>query len=379
MSPFAIALAVALAQANTPAAAADAPVVTAPVAAAAPQPAPEVPWWQKVTLSGYARIGLYYTLPLNTGQLVGGNGGFRLADFRLGLDFHPVEKFSVTTSIELAAPLVSDADPLVGRSIVDLRDAYVTYSVCSGFNLRAGQQRSPYDAEMLLPDGALPFVSRSILAVGLTPPDGYGPRLPLAPDRQLGLQIFSNRLGGDFGLKYAVGAFNSNGLNQLFNSNNYLAPVARVEVDFKQHVTLGVNANYVIRTDGTRPNLVNTNQLGYGADLEVHGYGVSALVTYLANSSTYSYAGLQGDSAMGVMGQVRYFHEGTGLEVAARVAWLEPSRVQVQDQVTEIAGMVGWKPFRLPFRVLAQYTHREEEAGVSYPNDSVDVMIHAVW
>ena len=44
-----------------------------------------------------------------------------------------------------------------------------------------------------------------------------------------------------------------------------------------------------------------------------------------------------------------------------------------------VAAMVGWRPFKLPFRVLVQYTHRNEEAGASYANDSVDAMLHAVW
>ncbi len=366
MTSLAFALAVALTQ-------------TPPDPAPTPQAPTELPWWQKVTLSGFARVGLFYNLPLRDEQLVGGNGGFRLADFRLGLDFAPVEKFSVTTSVELAAPLFSDADPLTGRRIVELRDAYVTYRVCSGFTIRAGQMRTPYYAEMLLDDGHLPFISRSIITFGLLPPDGYGPRVGLAPDRELGLQVFSDRLGRDFGIKYAIGVFNGNGFNALFNDNNALEPVARVELDFKQHLTLGLNASYNVRTDGLRPNRLTTNQLNSGADLEVHGYGLSALLGFLSRTSSFSYAGLASESAFGAMGQVRYFHEQTGLEVAARVAWYEPSTAQVQDQVTEIAGMVGWKPFRLPFRVVAQYTHREEEAGVSYPNDSVDVMLHAVW
>ena len=76
---------------------------------------------------------------------------------------------------------------------------------------------------------------------------------------------------------------------------------------------------------------------------------------------------------------MRYFHAGTGLEAAARFAYFEPSAAQSDDQVMEVAAMVGWKPFELPFRVLLQYTHRNEEARATYSNDSVDVMLHAVW
>jgi hypothetical protein len=382
---IALALAVVLSQAPEaqPMKTADAAAVekTAPAEQAADTAKPvsmEPPWYQRVTLNGFARVGVFYNLPLREDQLVGGNGGFRLADFRLGAEFHPVDAFSVTASIELAAPVGNDADPLTGRRVVEVRDAYATYHASDAFNVSVGQLRPGYYAEMLMSDAAIPFVSRSILANGLTPPDGYV-RAPLAPDRQLGLQVFSKRLGDDLGFRYMVGVFNGNGMNQLFNDNNIVEPVARVEVDFQKHVTVGLNALYNVRTEGVRPNRLSSNQLGYGADVAASFGGFSALVGFLGKSTSFSYAGLQPENAYGAMGQVRYFHEETGLEVAARVAWYEPSSAQVQDQLTEIAGMVGWKPFKLPFRILAQYTHREEEQGVAFPNDSVDVMLHAVW
>lgn len=385
---FVLSLALSQAPAEpTVAPAAEQPAVVAPVAepkveapVAAPAPKVETPWWQRVSLNGFARVGVFYSFPFREDQLVGGNGGFRLADFRLGLDFHPIEKFNVVTSIEFAAPLVDATDPLAGRRIVDLRDAYVQYEICEGFIIRAGQQRPPYYAEMLLSDGSVPFVSRSVLANGISPPEGFGPRNFLAPDRQLGVQFFSKRLGSEtLGFKYAVGVFNGNGQNQLFNDNNSVEPVARVEVDFKQVVTLGLNGYYNARTEGLRPNRLTSNQLAYGADLSAQGMGFTGLVAFLGKSVTYNYAGLVPDSALGALAQVRYLHAGTGLEGAVRGAFYEPSTAQTDDQVIEVAAMVGWRPFELPFRVLVQYTHREEESRASYANDSVDLMLHAVW
>jgi hypothetical protein len=343
------------------------------------EPVVETPWWQKVTLNGFARVGIFYTFPFQDQQLVGSNGGFRVADFRLGLDFHPIDKFTVYTSIELAAPLVDANDPLNGRRIVDVRDAYVQYDLARFFQIRAGQFRPPYYAEMLQSDGAIPFVSRSVLAGGNNPPEAFGPRTALAPDRQVGVQIASARLGDLVGFKYAVGVFNGNGLNHLFNDNNAVTPVARVEVDVSQRVTLGLNGYYNSRTDGARPNQLTTNQLSYGADLAANFMGFTALGAFLGKSSSYSFAGLPTDSSLGALGQVRYLHEATGLEAAARFAWFEPSNAQTDDQVIEVAAMVGWRPFQLPFRVLVQYTHRNEETRATYGNDSVDAMLHAVW
>ena len=383
-----LALVLSLALAQTPAEAApepvqekDVPAAVTPETAPAPAAAPEVqiPWYQKFTLTGFARVGVFYTFPFQDQQLVGSNGGFRVADFRLGLEFRPVDKFTVYTSIELAAPLVDANDPLTGRRVVDVRDAYVQYDIARFFQIRAGQFRPPYYAEMLQSDGAIPFVSRSVLAGGLTPPEGYGPRTGLAPDRQVGVQVGSTRLGDRFGFKYAVGVFNGNGLNHLFNDNNAVTPVARVELDISQRVTLGLNGYYNSRTDGARPNQLTTNQLSYGADISAGHMGFSGLLAFLGKSSSYSYAGLPTDSSLGALAQVRYLNTPTGLEAAARFAFFEPSNAQTDDQVVEVAAMVGWRPFELPFRILVQYTHRNEEARATYSNDSVDAMIHAVW
>lgn len=353
-----------------------------PMHAAVPVEPPKttVPWWQRVELTGFARVGVFYNFPFADDQLVGSNGGFRVADFRLNVEFKPVDRFTAYTSVELAAPFVDPNDPLVGRRIVDLRDAYVQYDVAKFLQVRTGQFRPPYYAEMLMSDGAVPFVSRSVLAGGLNPPEAYGPRNGLAPDRQIGVQFMSERLGGDtLGFKYAVGVFNGNGQNQLFNDNNSVQPVARVEIDVKKTVTLGLNGYYNQRAEGVRPNRLYVNQLAFGADLEAHAGGFQGLIAFLGKSLTYNYAGLQPDLALGGLAQLRYLHEETGLEGAVRGAYYEPSMAQVDDQVIEVAAMVGWRPMKLPFRVLLQYTHRSEERRVSYPNDSVDAMIHARW
>lgn len=342
--------------------------------------ATEKPWWQRLTIGGFARLGVFYAFPLREEQLVGGNGGFRLADFRLNLDFRPIDKLTVYASVELAAPLVDPADPLAGRRIVDLRDAFIEYEICRGLLVKGGQFRPSYYAEMLLSDGAIPFVSRSVLANGIAPPEGFGPRNQLAPDRQVGLQAASRRLGSDtLGFRYALGVFNGNGQNRIFNDNNMVNPVGRVEVDLMKTVTLGLNAGFNVLTSGVRPNRLSANHFDYGADLEAHKWGFQVLGGVLGRSTTYSFDGLPPDSSLGALGQVRYFHDPTGLEGAARFAWYEPSRAQTDDQVIELAAMVGWRPFKLPFRVLAQYTHRNEERPVSYPNDSVDLMLHAIW
>src|SRR4051812_26854270 len=74
-------------------------------------PVVSTPWWQNMTLNGFARIGVFYTFPFQDQQLVCSNGGFRVADFFIGLEFKPLEKFTVYPAVELAAPLVNPNDP----------------------------------------------------------------------------------------------------------------------------------------------------------------------------------------------------------------------------------------------------------------------------
>lgn len=335
-------------------------------------------WLETAKLSGFSRMDVGYTFPLKDEQLVGGNGGFRLADFRMALDFSPAERLSVSTSVELSYQQLDPTDPLSGRRSINLMDAFLEYRACKGALVRMGQFRPGYDAEMLMDDGALPFISRSILANGLMPPEGYYVA-PLAPDRQIGLQVASERLGGEtLTVRYLAGVFNGNGLNQLFNDNNAVAPYGRVEIALWEKVILGLNASYNTIAQGTRPNRLYTNQLGYGADLMAKFGQVDVLAAFLGRNSSFSYAGLTAESAMGVLGQVRWA-SGTGWEAAVRGAWYEPSSAQTDDRITELAAMVGYHPPKLPFRILVQYTDRQEEAKVAYPNDSVDVMLHATW
>lgn len=359
------------------------PMATPPPAATLPPPPPPAqaaPWYQRLTVGGYARLGLFYTLPPAQEALVAGNGGFRVAELRLAGEFKPQDRFTVYASVELSAPTASVDDPLVGHRFVELRDGYVEWDAHDWAQVRVGQFRPHFYAELMLADALVPFVGRSILAQGASPPEAYGPRQPLAPDRQVGAAVFSKRRGNrTVGFKYAVGVFNGNGPNQLFNDNNLPMPTARVELELLEKITFGVNALFNVTATGTRPNRLYTNSLGYGVDVEAKHRGLSVLLGFLGKNSRFSFGGLAPEDAFGVVGQVRYFHDGTGLEIAARGAWYEPSTAQVGDQALEIAGMVGWKPVGSPARLLVQYTHRGEEPKVAFMNDSVDLMLHAVW
>lgn len=386
---LALSLSTALSQAtdggtSTPAAAAlEAPPpasISAPAAAPAEPTPPLRHWYDDLSFGGFTRIGAFYTLPLQDEGLIGGNGGFRFADARLALTYAPQERFVFTVSADLAAPLPSTVDPTYGSRVFALKDWNVTLKAFKALHVKVGQFRPPYFAEMLTQDAKLPFVSRSIVAEGVSPPDAYGPRQGIVLDRQLGVQLSSEWLGeGTVLFRYALGVFNGNGPNQLLNDNNAVTPVARAEVGFSELVTVGVNAFYNSRADGERPNRVGMNQLGYGADVSLATHGLRALVAFTANRYLYGGNVLPPDGAWGLVGQLHYIHPGTKLEGAVRYARLEPSLAQSDDAIHEISAMVGIGLFGGPVRVCLQFDHREEEAPVAVPNDTVTAFLHATF
>lgn len=338
------------------------------------------PWWQRFQPNGFMRAGVFYGFPFADDQLVGSRGGLRLLSARLGMDFVPLDEIRVSMSIDAAAPLTSSDDPLSGRRIVELRDAFFEWRPFSALGFRVGQFYVPYDAETLLDDAYVPFINRSVVSSGQRPPDAYGPRDGLSLGRQLAIEVSSTRLGNEkVGFRYFAAVMNGNGQNQLFNDNNSVGPVARLEMDLFKIVAIGVNGYYHQRTEGTRPNRLNVDELGYGADVRIRYRGFSALFNVLGRQRSYQAAVLPKDSALGVVGQVLYWHQPWGIEGGVRFAWYEPSVADVKDQVTEIAAMLGYRFTRLPLRIALQYTHRGEEAGVSYPNDALDLMAQVTW
>src|SRR5690348_3822601 len=73
-----------------------------------------VPWWKHFEPFGYAKIGVFYTLPLRDEQIPGGNGGFRMVALRLGTIYKPVDDLQVVASLEGAWASPNPSDPSAG-------------------------------------------------------------------------------------------------------------------------------------------------------------------------------------------------------------------------------------------------------------------------
>lgn len=328
----------------------------------------------KPELFGYVKLGYTYTMGPAGDSIIGQNNGFRLSSARVGLSLHPAKKLEAVISVDASAPQRRDQDPLEGNRVVALRDGYIEYKAMRFLKIRGGQFKAPFNAETLLPDDALPFVSRSVVSEGILPPETNAAREGLSLDRQVGIQLASERLGGDVGFQYALAVVNGNGINVLNNDNNSVTPVARVAVGFKELVSVGANAYYNSATFGDRPGRINETRLGYGGDVSVNVAGLNVFGMVLLQNVRHEDVGVPDEQALGIVGSARYLFEPLGLEAGVRYARYEPSNAQTNDQLQDVAAMVGYRVKGSPARILVQYTLRIEEANASVANDSVDAL-----
>jgi hypothetical protein len=331
---------------------------------------------QRIKIFGYLKLGYFAVLPAtNDDALVGAHNGFRLANLRMGLAFQPVEHIGLVASIDGAVARRDEMDPLTGNRIVELRDAYLEWTKLDWLSLRGGQFKAPYNGEFLQGDGAVPFVTRSIVTDGLLPPEGF-PQEGMSLGRQLGITAFSSRLGhGLLGFRYNLALVNGNGINVLNNDNNAITPVGRLVLEVGEHLSFGVNGYYDVQTSGNRPGRLTDNRAGAGADVFVSLGSFQILGVGLWRATSHPSTGLPAENGIGAVASVAYVNRPTGIEAGIRYAFLEPSDLQAGDQLMEAAAMVGYRATFFPGRVILQYTLRMEEQARTVNNNSLDAMI----
>lgn len=236
------------------------------------------------------------------------------------------------------APLDMEADLLV-----PVRDAYITYAPLRDLNLRAGQMKVPFNRERVISSSALQLVDRSIVNAELT------------LDRDVGVQLFSNDVGGLGGrLGYQVGVFGGEGRNR-FGEGTGLLYVARLQVqplgEFKDSYSeggfthdkrprLSVGGGFAFNDDSTRQRSTSGSFYEQGsydtmhaeADLMFKAGGFSLMSEFLWRSTNPSLrTGVDADGApveelgrsgLGWMAQAGYAIK--TVDVAIRWAELHP-------------------------------------------------------
>jgi hypothetical protein len=355
-----------------------APTAVQPSPATAPPEGVQGPWAPGVVPFGYVKLGYHFVMPPGEDTLFGANNGFRLLNARLGLTVTPFERLEGVLSVDGGTARRERLDPLEGTRLVSLVDAYLEHTFTPFLQVRAGQFKAPFNAERLMRDDWLPFIARSIVTEGLLPPEGPA-RRGIQLDRQVGVQLGSERLGEGLGVQYALAVVNGNGPNALFNDNNKVAPIGRLVLFYGELAAVGLNAFYNPRTVGVRPDQVDETQTGYGADLNLQLGRVNVFAMALVRNTEHLDTGLPSERSLGAMGQVQYLAPRTGLEAGVRFAYLEPSDRQTLDATTELSVVVGYRPQRVPARLLLQYTVRGEEAGAALDNNSIEAMAQVVF
>jgi phosphate-selective porin OprO and OprP len=256
-----------------------------------------------------------------------------------------------------------------------LRDATITYAGLRDVVVRAGQMKVPFDRQRMTSSSALEFADRSIVMSELT------------LDRDVGLQLFSEDLGGLGGvLGYNVGIFGGDGRNRRAE-NAGLMWVARVwtspfgefdpgvEADFdrakKFRLALGAAAaqNFQsVRTRSTSAGTFENSTFDYThltADLTIKCRGLFWLTELLyrqadrpSNTVTVDGADVTeySRSAWGFFTQAGYMWN-KHLETSARYGELRPLDPTDPTLIgqREVGGAVSWYFLKHDLKVQADY------------------------
>jgi phosphate-selective porin len=343
------------------------PAPASPEAAAARQ--------RRVELGGFAKVGFALQQSDPVVEYIGHSNGFEMAGARLEVLARPIENAEAVISVEAALDRPADKTGVQGEKLVSLRDAFIAYEAFPALVVTLGQYKAPFSAEALMSDSDLIFFDRSIVTRGMLPPEGYQAD-GLSLDRQVGASVSSRRLGlGPVGFRYALGAFNGNGANRLFNDNKSLTPAGRITVDFRELVAVGFAAYQNPRTVGTLPDLAEEKDTGLTADVSVNVAGARLLASYTARNREYLTIEPRppDDRAWGALAQISWRHEGTGLEPAYRFAVLDPSKLTGFEKVTQHTIGLNWKPSNRPLRVFAAFVVRQEQAERELVNNGLDL------
>lgn len=328
----------------------------------------------KLRLSGFMRVGYVFVHDDSTVDYVGRYDGFEMAAARVEISSRPVDKLLVRLSLDLAFGDAATTG-MGGDRVLAARDVLIEYAPFEALVLRVGQFKAPFMAETLGCDADSLFFHRSIVESGLLPPYGYAAQ-GLGLGRQIGASISSRRLDlSGFGLRYDVGVFNGNGENRLFNDNDGVMPVGRVELDYRRLARLGAAVAYNQRTEGARPDLMDESDLSFTVDLALEIHGVQLLAAYAQNHRSFeSVSSDQADEiGRGVLAQIAWRHAGTGLEPAYRFELLDPSDLVEGTRVMQHTIGLNWKPSWAPARAYLAYTIRVEEEGRGLTNNGFEI------
>lgn len=319
-------------------------------------------------------------------DFVGRNNGFWLDCARIGLE-STSGSFTTRISFEGASGAQLAPNTPEGSLRVSLRDAFVRWELHPAFAMQLGQAKAPWAREELRGVADRPFATNAVGFEGVSAGRGYD-QGSLGLDRQLGLILTTAKpfdLGG-FVFDYALMVANGNGRNQLIDDNGKPLALGRVELGFKQFVTLGAGAYVNDRRVGTAPNQYDESDTGVLVDLMSKIENLELFATYAQVTTKYPTTGAPDRKQIAWHAQASYRVEwapmpfSVGYRVAhfspyAQGAAVLPGGAQLSDYDLDhhTFGVRVFHPTQ-PVSLYANYTLTLEPTGRSLANDRATLL-----
>lgn len=331
-------------------------------------------------------------------DFVGLNDGFILSDARLNIDGAYDD---LAFRIELDGAFAT-ADALnTSRYSIQTRllDAWAAWKPSRWLQLRLGRFKPAFDGEELRSTGNMFFVTRSVHNRGVQGVEGINTP-GLRQVRQLGLMLHSDRLmdstdtlGGAWFLTLSNGN-NSNiggpSTGSYLNDNDSPAFYGRLELYYREWITLGVGGFYNLRTTNIAPDLIDEQDLGFNLDLEFDAYNVIGGVQYTQVNTAFPDVEVENDrNSWGYHAWLGY-RLPKGIIPAVRYAFYDPiaeytssdsvinSQLQADD-LTFITPSLTWDIPQLPIRLQANYTFTLEGEGRELNNDRFELLAQLTY
>lgn len=259
-----------------------------------------------------------------------------------------------------------------------LEDANINYDFSEGkkaLQLKFGQFKVPFGRQELTSSGSQQFVDRSAVSNAF------------ARGRDLGLQLWGQPLGGK--LDWRVGVFNGEGRNQTANLNDELQYDARLtwqpfgdvkysESDFESVDTplFALTGQYESNDRHGTTSGDDQDRETVGADAVFKFKGLSAFVEYFDADVDAEVA--RDFTTKGWVGQVGYFVWKRKLELALRLAELDPTDLAAGDEQEERGLAVNYFWNKHNYKLQADYRQLENErTGIE--DDEVRVQYQLIF
>jgi hypothetical protein len=241
----------------------------------------------------------------------------------------------------------------------------MSYRFVPALSLRVGRFKAPYDLGELEPTGLRTFIDSPLESRGVEATRGFVTP-GLAPGRQIGLMLFSDRVGlteKGFDLGYAVAITNGFTGDRVFNDNDHFAGYGRVSLHFGDLVAINGAGFIDQRTTGTLPNLFDDQVVGAEGSLQVAWEGLRMEGQFLFQHHDPITASTGVYDTFGFHAQAAYLI--WRLEPAYRFALLEPNSRVADDQVNEHTLGLTYYFDELPLRLTVNGTLAFEQRSVN--------------